>query len=263
MIDSVQTILDECCFVAGGRKSGKTNLGILLVDQLLENGVQVKVIDSSRQWLKRSSVPYYVKVASARVSSYGLFAIWDLPNVWDCVYDCSRLTTAQLREFVQGMMENDFHEAVILDEQGVQVKACYVLEEAQNLVPNSALRSYSFQEISRFVTQGRNFGLSYIALTQRLASVDSNLVEISGLKYFGKTEGDNNRRKAKAWLPKEYLNKARDLKTGEFLQQYGSKITLEKAPLFQSLTKPILYIEPQKPKKSTLIQRIVKAVIGA
>jgi len=192
MIDSIQRILDECCFISGGRKSGKTNLGILLVDQLLRNGVQVKIIDSSRQWLKRSSVPTYIKVVSARASSYGLFAIWDLPNVWDCIYDCSRLTTRQLREFVSGMMQNDFQESVILDEQGVKVKACYVLEECQNLIPNSALRSYSFQEISRFVTQGRNFGLSYIALTQRLASVDSNLVEISGLKYFGKTEGDNN-----------------------------------------------------------------------
>jgi len=128
MIDLVQTILNECCFISGGRRSGKTNLGILLVDQLLKNGVQVKVIDSSRQWLKRSSVPYYVKVASARVSSYGLFAIWDLPNVWNCIYDCSRLTTSELREFVQGMMQHDFQEAVILDEQKVQVKACYVLE---------------------------------------------------------------------------------------------------------------------------------------
>jgi len=261
-MNNVETILDECCFISGGRRSGKTNLGILLVDELLNNDVQVKVIDSSRQWLKRSSVPNYVKVGSARASSYGLFSIWDLPNLWNCIYDCSRLTTAQLREFVQGMMKHDFQEAVILDEQGIQVKACYVLEECQNLIPNSALRSYSFQEIGRFVTQGRNFGLSYIALTQRLASVDSNLVEISGLKYFGKTEGDNNRRKAKAWLPKEHLNKVRDLKTGEFLQQYGSKITLEQVSLFQSITKPQPYVESQEPRKPSLMQRILRAVIG-
>ena len=258
----VKTILDECCFIAGGRKSGKTNLGILLVDQLLKSDVQVKVIDSSRQWLKRSSAPYYVKVPMGRTSRYGSFTIWELPNVWDCVYDCSRLSTVQMREFVSGMMENDFQEAVILDEQGVQVRACYVLEECQNLIPNSALRSYSFQEISRFASQGRNFGLSYIALTQRLASVDSNLVEISGLKYFGKTEGDNNRRKAKAWLPREYLNKARDLKTGEFLHQYGSEIALEKVPLFRSRVKPKPYVEPQRPKKPSLIQRVIQAVIG-
>ena len=258
----VETTLDECCFIAGGRRSGKTNLGILLVDQLLKNDVQIKVIDSSRQWIKRSSVPCYVKVPMARLSRYSSFGIWDLPNVWDCIYDCSRLTTAQMREFVSGMMQIDFQEAVILDEQGVKVKACYVLEECQNLIPNSALRSYSFQEISRFVTQGRNFGLSYIALTQRLASVDSNLVEISGLKYFGKTEGDNNRRKAKAWLPKENLNKARDLRTGEFLHQYGSKITSEKVPLFRSGVRPKPYVEPPKPRKPNLIHRIIRAVIG-
>ena len=199
----------------------------------------------------------------ARLSRYGSFAIWDLPNVWDCIYDCSRLTTAQMREFVSGMMQIDFQEAVILDEQGVKVKACYVLEECQNLIPNSALRSYSFQEISRFVTQGRNFGLSYIALTQRFASVDSNLVEISGLKYFGKTEGDNNRRKAKAWLPREYLDKAKDLTTGEFLHQYGSQITLEEVPLFQSRTRPKPYVEPQEPKKPSLITRMIRALVGA
>jgi hypothetical protein len=112
------------------------------------------------------------------------------------------------------------------------------------------------------VTQRRNFGLSYIALTQRLASVDSNLAEISGLKFFGKTEGDNNRRKAKAWLPKQYLNKARDLKTGEFLHQYGSKITSEKVPLFQSRTKPRPYEEPEKPKKRNLITRMIRALVG-
>jgi len=105
----------ECCFISGGRKSGKTNLGILLVDQLLKNNVQVKVVDSSRQWLKRSSIPYYIKVPSSQISSYGLFAMWDLPNVWNCIYDCSRLATAELREFVQGMMEHDFQEAVVLD----------------------------------------------------------------------------------------------------------------------------------------------------
>jgi len=153
MINIVETLLNECCLISGGRRSGKTNLGILLVDQLLRNDVQVKVIDGSRQWLKRASVPYYIKVPLSRISRYGLFAIWDLPNVWNCIYDCSRLTTAQMREFVQGMMQHDFQEAVILDEQGVRVKACYVLEECQNLIPNSALRSYSFQEISRFVTQ--------------------------------------------------------------------------------------------------------------
>jgi hypothetical protein len=67
---------------------------------------------------------------------------------------------------------------------------------------------------------------------------------------------------AKAWLQKEFLNKARDLKTGEFIQQYGSKVTLEKVPLFRSMTKPQLYVEPPEPKKPTLMQRMMRVVLG-
>ena len=61
LMNIVEKILDECCFIAGGRKSVKTNLGVLLVDQLLKNNVKIRVLDSSRQWMKRSSVPRYEK----------------------------------------------------------------------------------------------------------------------------------------------------------------------------------------------------------
>jgi hypothetical protein len=245
MNDATQTILKECAFVNGGRGSGKTNLSMLLTDILLKHGIQIKVIDSSRQWLKHSSVPVYIKVK--RPYEYKYFAFYDLPNVWNCIYDCSRLSTSELREFTTGMMANDFREAVTLDEQGIHAKAVYVLEECQNLVPNGSLRANTFQEVSRFVTQGRNFGLAYIAITQRLASVDTNLVEISGLKYFGKTEGENSVRKAKAWLPKEWVRQLRDFKTGQFLMQYGSNISLEQTPLFRTVSEPVEYSDKPKP----------------
>ena len=70
-------------------------------------------------------------------------------------------------------------------------------------------------------------------------------MEISGLKYFGKTEGDNNLRKAKAWLGYEWLEKVKDLQVGEFLMQYGSKVKLEKTRKWISLTKPQRLMEYQ------------------
>ena len=82
---------------------------------------------------------------------------------------------------------------------------------------------------------------------------------ILSFKTRGKTEGDNNRRKVKALLPKEYLNKARDLKTGDFLHQYGSRISSEKVPYFQSKVKPKPYVEPKKP---SLIKRMIRAIRG-
>ena len=74
MNNVVEAILDECCFISGGRKSGKTNLAIQLVSQLLRDNVKVKVIDASRQWLKRSNVPHYIKVGLANVNGFNYFS---------------------------------------------------------------------------------------------------------------------------------------------------------------------------------------------
>lgn len=155
----------------------------------------------------------------------------------------------------------DFREAVILDEQGIPLKACYVLEEVQNLIPNGSLRSRDFQEVNRFISQGRNFGLAYLAITQRLASTDTNLVEISGLKFFGKTEGENTLRKANAWVPKDLLEASRDFEAGTFIRQYGSKATIEKVPLFTSPIKPREYIEPKPPKKPSVFARLIQHIL--
>jgi len=253
-LNLTETILKECCFISGGRGSGKSRLGMLLTQLMLQDEVLVKVIDSSRTWLKYSSVPQFVKVKKPQ--QYNYFSYYNLPNVWNCIYDCSRLSTLELREFVSGMMESDFIQAVILDERGFTPQAIYVLEECQNLIPNGSLRSNKFQEISRFVTQGRNFGLGYLAITQRLASTDTNLVEISGLKFFGKTEGQNTVSKAKHWVPKDLLIESRDYKAGKFIKQYGSKVTVEKYPLFTSPIKPQQYQEPKPVKQKSILQRI-------
>jgi len=234
--DYIEAILREGCFVTGARGSGKSTLVMHLTSRLMAYGVKVKVVDSSRVWLKKSIVPYYVTVPSPTLTKY--HAVWNLPNAWNCIYDVSKLTVKELRAFTSGMMTIDFQDYVRLDELGFDVRACYILEECQNLIPSGSLRSGEFGEVSRFVTQGRNYGLSYIAITQRLASVDTNLIEISGLHYFGKLDGDNNLRKAKAWLGKEWLETVRDLDVSEFLVQYGSQIDKQRMPYYCCLSKP-------------------------
>lgn len=146
-----------------------------------------------------------------------------------------------MREFVNCLLSDTLDQAIEATDLGQKPKICFILEEVQNLIPSGSLRSTKNQEISRFVTQGRNFGLSYIALTQRLASVDTNLVEISGLKFFAKTEGENSLRKIKAWLPKDVTRKLRDLTVGQFYKQHGSTVELVTTKKFYTATKPRLY----------------------
>jgi len=247
------TILKECGFISGGRGSGKSRLGMLLTNILLANGVMVKVMDSSRQWLKHSSVPTYYTIPIPKYGGY--IAYWDLPNLWNTIYDCSRLSTIELTELVKGMMKEDFQEAVTLDEQGTPQRACYIFEESQNLIPSGSLRRNDYQEVNRFVTQGRNYGLSYIAITQRLATTDTTLVELSGVKFFGKVEGENTVRKAKAWVNKKLLETSRDFPVGRFIVQHGTYAKIEQFPCFETLHKPQRYIEP-KPEKKGFWSRI-------
>jgi len=198
----IKSILRECGFVIGGRGSGKTNLLKLVVEESLKQKIRVKVFDPTLAWKT-----FFLERIRVERNSW-------IPNLWNRTYDISRFSVLEARDFVSKMVSKDLEEAIISTDQGFRPRCLYVLEEAQNLVPSNSLRSFKFQDISRFVTQGRNFGLSFLCASQRLASVDINLVEISGVKYFFKLEGHRNLVKARYWLDKFHTWKLRELEIG-------------------------------------------------
>ena len=222
----MDAILREACFVTGGRGSGKSNLLKLLVSEALAQKVQVKVIDSTLIW---KGFPLdTIRVRKPKVLSK-----------WNAIYDTSRLSVLEMRDFAQRMMTLDLEEAIRLTDIGYKPRCLYVIEEVQNVIMPNSLRMLKFQEISRFCTQGRNFGLSYVCSTQRLSSTDTSLVEISGVKYWMKLEGDNNFKKARAWLDKYEAWNLRNLEVGSCYLQLGSKAKFLKLPEFQ-LERPLV-----------------------
>ncbi|MDH5783676.1 MAG: hypothetical protein OEZ35_08480, partial [Candidatus Bathyarchaeota archaeon] len=217
----IKAIMKEGSIIVGGRGSGKSNLAKLIVKEALACRIQVKVLDSSLAW-KSFPLPK-IKVRKGRVECK--------PNA---IYDLSRLSVVEMREFVSAMITEDTMRAIELTDLGVKAPLLYVLEEVQNLIFPNTLRMLKYQEISRFATQGRNFNLSYVGITQRLSAVDVNLVEISGCKFWFKLEGENNLRKARAWLDKYHVWRLRELKLGEAYQQIGSNIDFIKVPKFEA-----------------------------
>ena len=219
----IESIMTEGAFGISARGHGKTNLMKLLTMQALKRGVKVKVIDSTLQWKRFPLKTVKVQRKTGKI-------VCELNRV----YDVARLSVLEIRQFVSMMMERDFAEAVALTDIGRKPSLLYVIEEVQNVVLPNSLRTLKFQEISRFVTQGRNFGLSFLCSTQRLASTDANMPEISGVKFWGKLEGENNLRKARAWLPKFTVWRLRDLEVGQFYLQIGSKVKLLRLPKFEA-----------------------------
>lgn len=217
----VAAILREGCFLTGNRGCGKSNLLMVLVERMLSRKIEVKVFDSCLAW-KHYPLPK-IRVTSVEQAF----------QKWNVVYDLSRLSVLESREIVTKMMAEDIQAAISLTDAGMKPKCVYVLEEAQNLIPTNSLRAEKYMEISRFITQGRNFGLSYICSTQRLSTVDINLIEISGVRYWFKLEGARNLSKARWWLDKYVVWRLRDLPIGECYVQVGTKVKLLRVPMFQ------------------------------
>lgn len=230
----IDTILKECAFCVGGRGSGKSNVLQLLVERLLACKTLVKVIDASLVW---KNYPYLQRIKVRRQKTKGSV---ETGLKWNAVYDVSRLSVLEMRDFTQKMMKEDLDQAILLTDSGNRPKCAYVIEECQNVILPNSLRALKYQAISRFVTQGRNFGMSYILSTQRLASTDTSLIEISGLRYFLKLEGENSIRKVRSWLTKFQAWRLRDLSVGEGYVQFGSKTKLMRFPLFQRMKVKVL-----------------------
>lgn len=250
----ISLILKEGSFIAGGRGTGKSTLGKWIAEKLLSCGVQVKVFDSSLTWVKNSSMPY-----TYRVKRFGNYLNY-LPDISNVVFDLSRLTVSEIREFVNGVCAVDFQQQVELTDLGIEKPLVFIFEEVQNEVPTRSLKSNDYSELSRLICQGRNFQIGYVAICQKLQMVDSDLIEISGLRWWFKNEGDNTLRKIRNWLPKEYLWRIRDLKTGEAFKQFGTNVKLIKTKRFPTAIRP-QRITFEKPKPIGVLEAI-KRVFG-
>lgn len=73
------------------------------------------------------------------------------PNLWNRIYDLSRLGVLETRVFVSEMLKRDVQEAIISTDMGCKPNCLIVIEEAQNIIPSNSLRSTKFMEISRFI----------------------------------------------------------------------------------------------------------------
>lgn len=227
----IEAILREGAFATGGRGSGKTNLLKLLVVEALKRKVRVKVFDPTLAWKT-----FFLERIKVKRKSY-------TPSLWNRTYDTSRLSVLENRNFVSEMLAKDVEEAIVSTDMGYKPSCLVVIEEAQNIIPSHSLRAKRFLEISRFITQSRNFGMSYILSTQRCASVDVNAIEVSGIRYFFKLEGERNLRKVRFWLPKFVVWRLRDLKVGEAYIQFGSKFRLARLPKFEICNKAKIAIK--------------------
>lgn len=175
--EDIETLMKEGGFVSGGRGSGKSTLGFWITVKLRSLGIKVRVIDSSLVWRKKSNLEFF------QTLNHRYDTVQDIDNI---IYDLSRLSTIHMREVTSDLLRRELNKAIRETEQDTFNPTCFILEECQNLIPSSSLRSNDFQEKSRYLAQSRNFARSFLAITQRPASCDTNLIELAGLRFWGR-----------------------------------------------------------------------------
>ncbi len=234
----------DSVLITAAPQKGKTNTAKHIVEYILSKGDIVKVFDVSKAWHK-STMPTYQTIdgLDCRNSFMNPISI-------STIFDVSRLFPNLLPEFVSLIIGEDFQLISYLEEP-LPYTIFYVLEECQLVTPKR-LNSKRYQEEYRMVTVGGNadFKMRYIAISQRLADISTELISRTGQKYFGNHWEENDIKKlhsslGKRWKLQETWEKFSELKVGQFMYCIDGNVENIIIPKFDKQFSPC-YLEDKR-----------------
>ena len=221
-LDKIQThefeinldeLLQSGLFISGTSGSGKSNLGYIIVDVLMQKGVICYCIDSSQQWEKHSSIPNVL-----RISYPSSVTFRDGHVSCSTVFDVSMLMFQQRIEFADAFCKKllDMRKRSAYDPPTV-----VIFEEAQLIFYQGSMRSPKKCESAiELATVGRNFNLRFIAISQFPSMVDKLLIKLCRQRYFAWTSEPNDLSYIEEIIGKEMAKQLPKLEVGEFVYSY-------------------------------------------
>ena len=157
----------------------------------------------------------------------------------------------QINSLTRQIVSIDFHNHArmkLLTNGQVVNWIVYIIEEAQNIIGSSALRSRRNRFWLKAISTGRNIGLSFVFIGQRLSDISTKAVERCQGYLIGKMLGDNDLRKLRGIAGKELSWLVKDLPTGSFYYYNGQRHLIQ-FPKFHSHGQPQQYNKPQPKQK--------------
>jgi hypothetical protein len=180
-------------FVCGCRQAaGKTNLSKLICQHLLDNGIILHILDSSRAW-DEFPVPV-IRMPGDYTSVEANFAASQ-------TFDMAELTHAQ-REAVANQVCGIIYRHHVQD--GCATPEAVIFEEAQTYFYNGCSRTKTnYNPAMDYLTIGGNFNLSFLMITQFPALVDKTFVKAAQQRYFGLSTEKNDTSYIKGFIENE------------------------------------------------------------
>jgi hypothetical protein len=234
MVDTLE-LMKTGVFLTGTRQCGKSNLAKLIVQKLISEGKTVFIIDPTQVWQQDFDELSFLVVSEP----HGQTEItWNLEST---IFDVSQLTPKSLQRFTELFCTALFNRAVATPKP-LRPQIVATFEEAHTAMENNRLNGKAYQNTKRFLTQGGNYGLSFIAITQFPALVDKLPLKAAQQRYFGKTSEPNDLKYLRAYLG-ETVKQLASLPLGQFLYTHSGHLTRLQTEQFKNLraTQSIAY----------------------
>lgn len=210
-------------FISGTSQSGKSNLAFIIADLLMKEDVIVFVVDPSQAWNK-SSVPTRLRIDFPKRGQKNI--TWKhIPTV----FDVSRLTVLQQKEFVENFCKAIFEDRV---NSSHRPQIFIFFEEAHLYFPEGCMRAKRYQEALRIITVGRNFNIRFGLITQWCALIDKTVIKFPRQRYFGYTDEKNDKEYLRNFIGSR-VDELETLQVGEFMYDVGKKTKKVQVPLFK------------------------------
>lgn len=231
----LQEALRSGLYCAGTTGTGKTDIGMYAASLLMKYGVTVLVFDSSQDWLNRSSILHYRTLASSFIDKIPEHSI---------IYDISHLTIRQQQELVERFCKILMrYQATIPDQERRQY--FLVFEEAHTYFPEGCMRAKRLQNTVKMMTQGRNFKVRFMAITQFSSLIDKTAMRYMTQRFLGNSNEPND----VAYLRKiigKYAEQLGSLRNGEFLYYNRGNVKRIQIKPFETTKQPIQIKIPQR-----------------
>ena len=228
---NVEEALKSGVYCSGTTGTGKSDIGMYIVDEMkeyvkehyIELGltkpeIMFIVFDPTQDWLTRSSLDYVFDPKNP-----------DTTNIWksttkNFIFDTSMMDDHEQQQFIEQFCDTIMDVWASLKPE--QRKPVFIIfEEAHTVFGEGQIRSKRLRHTRRMMTQGRNFNIRFMCITQFAAMIDKNAMRYMKQRYFGSTDEPNDVEYIVKFFPKamkDYAEKTlRQMQAGEFLYKNG------------------------------------------
>ncbi len=181
--------------------------------------------------------------------------VYEVPPFVNLLHDVQFIEPRMSKDTIEQIVSRDY----ILRQEEKRINSgnlvnwvVYVIEEAQNVIGTYALSGKNSFWL-KFVSECRNFNMTFLMITQRLADVSPKAIERCHGYLISKMTGDNDLKKLEKITGKEIVERVKRLDIGQHIYFNGEKseTILMQFPLFKSDKNPY-----PCPVKKTFIQRL-------